>query len=187
MRMAGALAAILLAAPPALAQESPSRHALSAENNWHIDDETCAIDAGWDDVTGVLVTLHDDHHDFGMYSDAKNFPALKPEKVIDITFAAENVPIDGRPYQVIGHKDGKVLSYVSDVDDAMLDAVAKAGSLQLIRGNKLLLDLNMLGFAEAVAAMRQCEAALPPPPELVEDAADAAEHAADAAMDATPE
>lgn len=191
MRMAGALAAILFAAAPALSQDSAgnaaSHHPISADNNWFIDDRSCAIDAGWDDGTGILVTLHDDHHDFGMYSDAKSFPGLKPEKVVDLGFWAGDRPIEGRDYRALGHKDGKVLSYVSDVDDAMIDAVAKAGTLQVFRGTKLLLDLDMLGFAGAVEAMRQCEAALPPPAELVEDAADAADAAADAAMDATPE
>ena len=76
-----------------------------------------------------------------------------------------------------------MLSYVSDVDDAMIDAVAKAGSLQVFSGTKLLLDLNMLGFEEAVSLMRQCEAALPPPAERAEDAATAAEAAADAAKE----
>jgi hypothetical protein len=184
----GLIVAALLVAAPALAEESATHHPVAADNNWFVDDRTCAIDAGWDDVTGILLTLHDDHHDLGMYSDAKSFPGLKPEKAIEVAFWAGDQPIEGRDYRALGHKDGKVLSYVSDVDDALIDAVAKAGSLQVFRGTKLLLDLNMLGFAGAVEAMRACEAALPAPaPNAVEETADAAEAAADAAMDASPE
>lgn len=178
-----AIAPGLLLAAPAHAQQATLHHPISAENSWHIDDHNCTIDAGWDEITGVMISRHDDHHDLQMVSDGKNFPGVRHEKVIDVAFAANGAAIEARAYQAIGYSDGKVKSYVSDVDDALLDAVAEANSLQFSRGGKLLLDLNMTGFGEALAAMRACEAAQPVvEPGTVEDAAAAAaEAAADAA------
>ncbi|WP_374411216.1 hypothetical protein [Novosphingobium colocasiae] len=148
------LAAALLALPLA-AQED--RHPVSADSAWSITGSDCSVDSGWDDGTQVLITLHDDHHDLGVYN--KAFRGVVDDKVIPVQFSAGERPVNGRPYQALGHHNADSTSYVSDVDDALLDAVAQAGSFQFYRGKQLLVDLDMAGFADALAAMRACEAA----------------------------
>lgn len=169
------LAAAMLPFPLA-AQED--RRPVSAESAWSITAGDCSIDSGWDDGTQVLITLHDDHHDLGVYN--KAFRGVVDDKVIPVQFSAGERPVNGRPYQALGHRNADSTSYVSDVDDALLDAVAQAGSFQFYRGKQLLVDLDMAGFAEALAAMRACEAANRPQDDGIGSPSDGTSGAGDA-------
>ena len=173
----GALA--LFAAMPLAAQDPTDRHQISAENNWSITDSDCAIDASWDSGEQILVTRHNDHHDFGVYN--PHFKKVVNDKIVPVRFGAGDVAIQGRDYFALGRKDKDAISYVSDVDEGMLDQVAKANAFRFYRDDILLADLDMTGFAEALGAMRRCEAKNPVQPE------DASMEAADAAAAAAIE
>lgn len=144
-----------MVAGPVAAQED--RQAVSPDNAWSIVQSDCSIDSGWDDGTQMIITLHDDHHDLGVYNMA--FRGVVDDKVIPVEFAAGERMLTGRLYEALGHHNAGNTSYVSDVDDALLDAVAQAGSFQFYRGKALLVDLDMTGFAQALDAMRACERA----------------------------
>lgn len=151
---------VVLLQPLPLAAQADDRGPVSPDSAWSITRSDCSIDSGWDDGTQLLVTLHDDHHDLGVYNHA--FRGVVDDKVIPVQFSAGEHPVTGRPYRALGHHNADGTSYVSDVDDALLDTVATAGSFQFYRGKQLLVDLDMTGFAAALAAMRACERAAPP-------------------------
>lgn len=152
------LSLLALAAGPAMAQDT--RHPVAPDNNWSIDDSGCVIDAGWEGDIGIVVNPHDDHHDLGVYDPA--LTKVKAEEVITVRFAAEGRTLGSPEYQALGHRDGKMKSYVSDVDDKLLDDIAAANAFQFYRGETLEIELDMTGFAGALAAIRQCEAAPQP-------------------------
>jgi len=172
MRIGGLLAALLVVAPAA-AQDD--RHVVAPGNTWSITDSDCSIDAGWDDEVAVLVTRHDDHHDLGVYD--PRFKALADGKVAKVQLGTGGQPADAQDYDAAMNTGGGSRSYVVAVDDAKLDALAASGALQLFRGRKTLVDLNISGFDGALAAMRECERARPSPHDA---AAEALEVAAEA-------
>lgn len=155
------LTALLLSAVPALAQPG-ERYPVAAGNTWSISPADCGIDAIWDDGVAVNITAHDDHHDFGLY-DAR-LKGVADGKVVPVRFAAGGVAIAGEGYQALGYRDADNTGYVSNVDDALLDRIAAANSVQVHRGKTLLADLNLTGLTEALAVMRECEAAQPQAP-----------------------
>lgn len=179
----GLSALALVAASPLAAQDPADRHQITPDNNWSITDSDCAIDASWDGDVAILVTRHDDHHDFGVYN--PHFKKMVNDKIIPVRFGAGDVTIQGRDYFALGRIDKDTKSYVSDVDQAMLDQVAKANAFRLYRDDILLTDLDMTGFAAALAAMRACEAKNPVPAE--DSSMQAADGAAAAAMEPAKE
>lgn len=190
MRTAGLLALGLLIATPSLAQDEASgRHQVAPDNNWSITDSDCMIDAGWGDDIGIVVNRHLDHHDLGIYDPA--FKNVVAEKVITVHYAANGNAAGRGDYEALGHREGKQKSYVIEADDGLLDTFAATNSFQFYRGKTLEIELDMTGFAGALAAMRACEAALPTermdqamPAEEGSDAASETKAAAEAAADA---
>lgn len=173
------LAIASLTAAPAGAQDD--WHPVSPDNTWSITDSNCMINAGWDGDAQIVITPHDDHHDFGLYDN--HIRGLSPERVIALRFGTDGDVNSAREYHALGHKDGAGLSYISDVDTGLLDWLAGAGSLQVYRGKLLLEDLDMTGFAEALSAQRACETAngLDAPADAVTALEDAVEAEAEAA------
>lgn len=157
MRIIGAIALGLFAAASAGAQDD--RHVVAPDNNWSITESDCSIDAGWDDEVAVLVTRHEDHHDLGVYD--PRFKGMGDGKVAKVGLSPGGTPPDVREYDAATNSAGGSRSYVMAVDDAMLDALAASGTLQLLRDRKALADLDISGFDGALAAMRVCEAASP--------------------------
>ena len=184
MREMGLSALALIAAMPLAAQDTPAedRHEVAPGNNWTITDSDCAIDANWGDVA-ILLTRHDDHHDLGVYN--AKFKKVANDKIIPVRFGAGDVMIDHRDYYALGRKDKEATSYVSDVDDALLDQVAKANAFRFYRNDAILVDLDMTGFAEALTTMRACEAVHPQAPDNAAEATDASQDAGSATAPAT--
>lgn len=168
MRIAGFLALGLLIATASFAQDAmvpdpaATRHQISPDNNWSIDDSDCSIDASWDGDTEIVVNRHFDHHDFGLYD--PKLTKVAPEKVIKVRYEAAGKPAGQGNYEALGHNDGKFKSYVIEADDGLLNDFATTGSLQFYRGKALDIELNMAGFIDALSAMRACEANLPAEP-----------------------
>lgn len=158
MRTSGLLALGLLVASPSFAQDEAAggRHQIAPDNNWSINDNDCMIDAGWDGDIGIVVNRHLDHHDLGIYDPA--FKNVAPEKVITVRYGAAGKIVGQGDYQALGHRDGKLKSYVAEADDALLDAFAAANSFEFYRGDVLEIELDMTGFAGALASMYACEA-----------------------------
>jgi hypothetical protein len=188
MRTARFLPLALLGASPAVAQAG-DRHPVAESNNWSISEAACGIDASWEDGAGVTITPHQDHHDLGVY-DAR-FKGVANGKVIPVRFGAGGTLVTGRDYEALGYRDRDNVGYVSNVDDALLDRIAAANSIQVYRGKAMLADLDVTGLVEALGAMRVCEAATGQHTQATADAlknrADALDRVADAAEAASGE
>jgi hypothetical protein len=154
-----ASAAALLLSAPAAAQED--RHPVAEGNNWSLTDADCGIDAAWEGGAAVLLTRHEDHHDLGIYD--PRFPGVSNGKVVDVRLGTGGPPAEAQDYKASSYRDKASRSLVMAVGDAFLDAAATSNILQLYRGSTLLADLDVTGLAGALAAMRTCEAKLPPP------------------------
>jgi hypothetical protein len=149
---------LAVTAAPGAAQDD--WHPVSPDNTWSITDSTCQIDASWEGDIFIVINRHEDHHDLGIYD--KQIKGLVAEKIISVRFGIDGDPKPAQEYPAIGHMEDGQPSYVSNVDDGLLDWIAAGGSFQVYRGKKLIEDLDMTGFAQALAAARACEAMLPP-------------------------
>lgn len=177
---------VALLATPLLAQDAAPKdwHPVAPGANWSITDSTCAIDASWDGDIGVVLSLHDDHHDLGIYN--PHFTGVVDDKVVMLRYGAGGPPAQALTNEALGHRDAKSVSYVADIHgDALLNGVAASHSFQLYRAGATLVDLDMTGFDAALKAMRSCEVASAA--KAAADAADAAANAADAADNMTPD
>jgi hypothetical protein len=162
MRTAGLLALGLLVAAPTFAQDGSEdatiggRHAVAEGNTWSIDDDNCTIDAGWGGDVGVIVNRHLDHHDLGISDLA--FRKVLPGKVVTVSYGAAGKAAGKGDYEALGYRDSQQKTYVIEADDVLLDDFARTGSLQFSRAGVMELDLDMVGFPAALAAMHACEA-----------------------------
>jgi hypothetical protein len=186
MRTARFLPLALLSASTVMAQTG-DRHPVAESNNWSISEADCGIDASWEDGAAVTITAHEDHHDLGVFD--AHFKGVAKAKVIPVRFGAGGTLVTGRDYEALGYRDQDNTGYVANVDDALLDRIAAANSIQFYRGKAMLADLDVTGLVEALGAMRVCEAATGRHTQVtadaLEDRADALDRAADAAEGAS--
>lgn len=151
---------LLLMAPAfALYAAGDSRHEVTSGNKWSIDNAGCEIGASWDG--GVRVVVRPNYGSPGEHEIAVHKPAFTkfvPGETVTVYFGAPEDAIGQNQYSARGYREGKSSFYVSNAFDEILDALTMTNSFRFYRDDKLELELDFTGFAEALAAMRSCEA-----------------------------
>ena len=172
-QLVSAMTGLALCATLRASEPAEDRHEISGSNPWSLTDSTCAIDEAWDDGAGVVVSLHEDHYDLGVYD--PGYKGVAQDKVIGIKIGAGGTISSATSYQANGVMGYKAPGYVAAVQPELLDRLAKTQVLRLYRDGDLISDFNIEGFSEALEKMRSCEAAF---------AADMSSNVMDAAMNA---
>jgi hypothetical protein len=173
MRYGYAIAAAAIIGCTALAaeQSAEDRRDVPDGSGWVIQDSNCEIDLLFPDQSGVIVSIHDDHHDLQIYD--TRMKGIANGKLIKAKYSAGEAVDAAGTYDALGVREGESYAYIGTIRDDLLDRVAQSGTLRMYRSGTLIADLKMTGFKQAFAAMQNCAAALP--------AADSAMSAADAA------
>lgn len=178
-----AAAAIASCGALAWAQTTETRRDVSPGSAWVIDDATCEIDIVDTDHSGVIVSIHDDHHDLQVYD--TGFKNIANGKTIKAKFSAGEPVAAAQIYDARGVREGQSYAYVGTIRGDLLDRIAASNILRMYRDGQLIADFKMTGFREAFAALESCSANMGASDKMTDaDASNYVDAAADAAAEA---
>lgn len=153
------VAAIAGCAVLAGAQTGDTRRDVAPGSPWVTDDATCEIDVLYPDQSGVIISIHDDHHDLQIYD--TRLKGIVNDKAIKVKYTAGEPAASAGLYDALGVHKGQSNAYIGTIRDDLLVRVAASNRLRMYRDGALIADLDMKGFKQAYASLQSCADAMP--------------------------